>query len=151
MSWKSRVSVRVIYITLSLLALSPCPQASEEHAFVPTPDQLPGATKVDAEGVIETLARIPGLVIIDSRISMDRKQGYIESAISLPDNETDCGSLEVLLDELDTPVLFYCNGPKCGRSVKAIHKAQACGYRNVYWFRGGFEEWTAKGYPFLKE
>lgn len=115
------------------------------------PDSIPGTTKVDAEGLIDTIGRVSDLVIIDSRIAMDRKQGYIEGSVSLPDTDTDCDALSVLLKKLDTPALFYCNGPKCGRSVKAIHKAQACGYTSLYWFRGGFEEWTAKGYPFLKE
>jgi rhodanese-related sulfurtransferase len=145
------ISVRIVPVILALLAWPAVAHAAGDHAVVPTPDEVPGTVKVDAEGLIDTLARIPNLVIIDSRISMDRKQGYIEESISLPDTETDCDSLEVALDKPDTPVLFYCNGPKCGRSVKAIHKAQACGYRMIYWFRGGFEEWTAKGYPFLKE
>ena len=125
--------------------------ATENGAVSDAPDVLAGTTKVDAEGLIETLGRVPDLVIIDSRIAMDRKQGYIEDSVSLPDTATDCDSLSVLLEGRSTPVLFYCNGPKCGRSVKAIHKAQECGYDRIYWFRGGFEEWTTKGYPFLKE
>lgn len=115
------------------------------------PDTIPNTTKVDAEGLIETLAEMPHLLLVDSRIAMDRKQGYIEGAISLPDIETTCESLEKIIPALNQPALFYCNGVKCGRSVKAIHTAQQCGYTNLYWFRGGFEEWNEKGYPFLKE
>ena len=40
---------------------------------------------------------------------------------------------------------------KCGRSAKAIVIALQCGYSNIYWFRGGFEEWLSKGYPYLQE
>lgn len=142
----------LVPVATLLMALCVYPLFAEEKGAVPdAPDVLAGTTKVDAEGLIETLGRVPDLVIVDSRIAMDRKQGYIEGSISLPDTATDCDSLSVLLDGRSTPVLFYCNGPKCGRSVKAIHKAQECGYDRVYWFRGGFEEWTTKGYPFLKE
>jgi rhodanese-related sulfurtransferase len=51
----------------------------------------------------------------------------------------------------DHPVVFYCNGIRCGRSREAAQIARGCGFRNVYWFRGGFEEWLAQGYPYLKE
>ncbi|MBU1190142.1 MAG: rhodanese-like domain-containing protein [Gammaproteobacteria bacterium] len=115
------------------------------------PDDIPNTTKVDAEGLINAVSKHDRLVLIDSRIAMDRKQGYIEGAISLPDTETSCESLAKLIPELGQAALFYCNGVKCGRSVKAIYVAQKCGYTNLYWFRGGFEEWTEKGYPFLKE
>lgn len=141
------ICVRGALLSLCLLTAHLSP-ASEN---VPAPDALPGTVKVDAEGLIDTIGRVADLVIIDSRIAMDRKQGYIEGSLSLPDTDTDCDSLSLLIKTPATPVLFYCNGPKCGRSVKAIHKAQACGYTSLYWFRGGFEEWTAKGYPFLKE
>lgn len=150
MSYRHLSSARAALLTAAL-AVAFATQASGEAKAPRAPDNIPGTIKVDAEGLIDTLARVPELVLIDSRIAMDRKQGYIEGSISLPDTDTDCDSLSLLIPSLDRPALFYCNGPKCGRSVKAIHKAQACGYSKLYWFRGGFEEWTEKGYPFLKE
>ena len=99
----------------------------------------------------DALAAGDKLVIIDSRISDDRRQGYIEGSISLSDENTDCDSLSLYLQALKSPVIFYCNGPKCGRSARAVKIALACGYETVYWFRGGFEEWQAKNYPIIKE
>jgi len=122
-----------------------------EEGHPEAPDSIPGAIKVDAEGLIDTMGKIDNLIIVDARVAMDRKQGYIEGSLSLPDTDTDCETLSVIIPALDRPALFYCNGPKCGRSVKSIQKAQACGYTNLYWFRGGFEEWTKKNYPVLKE
>lgn len=138
-------------ILAAVLAVTAGVQTAGADGSVHAPDNIPGTLKVDAEGLIDTIASTPGLVLIDSRIAMDRKQGYIEGSVSLPDTDTDCDTLSLVIADLNRPVLFYCNGPKCGRSVKAIHKAQACGYSKLYWFRGGFEEWTEKGYPFLKE
>jgi rhodanese-related sulfurtransferase len=117
----------------------------------PAPMEIPGAVKVDAEGVIKIADEIPGLKIIDSRVTADRKQGYIESSISLPDESTTCESLARFIPKKNSPVLFYCNGVKCGRSVVAIGIAQKCGYTNIYWFRGGFEEWLAKRYPVVRD
>lgn len=122
---------------------------AEEPPFIP--DSIPDVTTVDAEGLLETFDKMPGLLMIDARIAMDRQQGFIEGSISLPDVETDCNALGVHIPALDSPTLFYCNGLKCGRSVKSIYTAKDCGYTNLYWFRGGFEEWSSKAYPFLKE
>lgn len=125
--------------------------AEELPEGVEYPEQIAGVTSVNAEGLIESITQHEDMFIVDARAAMDRKQGYIEGSVSLPDTETDCDSLNVLVPNLHRPLLFYCNGPKCGRSVKSINKAKVCGYTNLYWFRGGYEEWTAKGYPTLKE
>lgn len=118
---------------------------------VVSPDSIPGTVKVDAEGLLDLVEKNLGLVIVDARIRQDRLQGYIEGSVSLPDVETTCESLARVIPGKATPVLFYCNGPKCGRSVHASRKALGCGYTRVYWFRGGFEEWKKKDYPYLKK
>lgn len=137
-------------LALILLGLLAGPSVLAQDAVV-APDEIPGSTKVGAEGVIKLAGHVPNLRIIDARIRMDRRQGYIEGSISLPNIETDCDSLAEVVPHKTTPVLFYCNGPKCGRSVISVRRALECGYTDVYWFRGGFEEWKQSGYPFLKE
>ncbi len=121
------------------------------EAPIRSPDEIPGTVKVDAEGLIDLVYRIPDLTLIDSRLAMDRRHGYIEGSESLPDTDTDCQSLARRLQGPDAPVAFYCNGPRCGRSATAAQVAVDCGYRRIYWFRGGFEEWLEKGYPVVKE
>jgi rhodanese-related sulfurtransferase len=116
-----------------------------------SPDNIPGSTKVDAEGLIELVEDKPDLIMIDSRISSDRIQGHIEGSVSLPDERTNCETLAEVLPSREVPVLFYCNGPKCGRSAVAVNVALSCQYNNIYWFRGGFEEWKHKKYPYIKE
>lgn len=116
-----------------------------------SPESIDNTTKVDAEAFIELVDEIDDLIIIDSRIPGDRKQGYIEGSLSLPDVETSCESLAKVIPKKDSPSLFYCNGVKCGRSAEAIKVALSCGYSNIYWFRGGFEEWLQKGYPYLQQ
>lgn len=130
--------------------LSCCAQGASA-AEVVSPDSIPGTTKVDAEGVINIVNTVPDLILVDARITTDRKQGFIEGSVSLPDVETTCETLAKVIPRKSTPALFYCNGVKCGRSVKAIATAKGCGYSNIYWFRGGFEEWKVKGYPFITE
>jgi len=135
-------------LLISLLAFNATTFA---EPIVPVPEQIPGAKRVDAETVIEVAGKLKQLVIVDSRIPDDRKIGYIENSISLPDAKTNCKSLAKIVPSKSTPVLFYCNGVKCGRSVVATTTAVRCGYKHIYWFRGGFEEWKAKEYPYLHE
>jgi len=114
------------------------------------PLEIPGVIKVFAEDIFTLNEKIPNLLIIDARITSDRKHGYIEGSINLPDIETNCDSLAKIIPTKKIPVLFYCNGVKCGRSVNSSKTALQCGYTNIYWFRGGFEEWKSKSMPFLK-
>ena len=115
-----------------------------------SPGEIKGSTKIDAESLIKLAAEHENLVIIDSRIKSDRRQGYIAGSVSLPDTETDCFSLFQIINRKNTATVFYCNGPKCRRSDRAIAIASECGYTNLYWFRGGFEEWKNKNYLISK-
>lgn len=116
-----------------------------------SPEQIPGTTLIDAAALIELATTTPDLRIIDSRIHSDRHHGYIEGSVNLPDIETTCNSLAQHIDSLQTPTAFYCNGPKCGRSAKAVKVALGCGYDNLYWYRGGMEAWMAEGFPIVKD
>ncbi len=115
------------------------------------PDSIKGTTKVNAEGVIELVEKYEDLIVVDSRIKADRKQGYIEGSIGLQDIDTTCDTLAKTIPSKTNPSLFYCNGVKCGRSVKAIKIAVGCGYSKLFWFRGGYAEWLEKGYPVVNK
>jgi rhodanese-related sulfurtransferase len=151
---EKRVSTMVgrrLPVVVALAWLAAFTGAVPADSEVVSPDSIPGTTKVDAEGVLELAEKNPELVIVDARIRQDRLQGYIEGSISLPDVDTSCESLARVIPRKSTPILFYCNGPKCGRSVHSSRKALGCGYASVYWYRGGFEEWKNKNYPYLKK
>ena len=132
-----------MFVLLGLLLLSGNVFAGKKEV----PKFIDGTVKVSAEEMIELVEASPNLVILDSRKASDFQKGFIEGAISLPNTETDAGSLAKHLKSKSTPVVFYCNGIKCGRSVKAAEIALAAGYSKIYWFRGGMEEWEAKGLP----
>ena len=142
-------------ISLFCLMLVASPGVSAEEKPDISPEEIQGIPKVTAEEVFELFEKTPGLVIIDSRLdtgpSSGRANGFIEGSVSLPDIRTDCAALARVIPKKDTPSLYYCNGPKCGRSAKAIEVARKCGYSNIYWFRGGFAEWQQKGYPYVKK
>ena len=136
---------------ISLAGLLLASSVAAQSPVLPTPENIPEAQTVNAEEFIELIGKTPGIKVIDARVTKDRVHGFIEGSVSLPDLDTSCNALTEIIPEKNSPVAFLCNGIRCGRSVRAIKIAHLCGYRNMYWFRGGFDEWTAKGYPVLKE
>ena len=145
---------QILWLLVLLCGAAAAPAATTPdltRGKVIVPDEIPGVKTLTAEGLIEKANNIEGLIIIDSRISKDRAIGYIEDSVSLPDINTNCDTLEKLVKNKQTPLLFYCNGVKCGRSVVAVKIAKSCGYKNLSWFRGGFEEWQEKGYQYMTQ
>ena len=139
---------RILSINLILITLvSFNTYASEKKS----PESIDGTTRVSAEDIFDLYDKFENLVIIDSRKPSDRAGGYIEDSIALPDTDTTPATLAEHVATKATEVVFYCNGPKCGRSVKAAKIAVKDGYKNVYWFRGGWEEWSNNNYPFAKD
>lgn len=54
---------------------------------------------------------------------------------------------ESLPADKSTIMVFYCSGKYCWKSFKAGVRSVKDGYTNIQWFRGGFPEWDAAGYP----
>ena len=148
MRYSLKLTLPASFILFIYMASTNTIYASKE---VESPLEIPGVTKVFSEDIFKLYEKTPNLLIIDARITSDRKHGYIEGSVNLPDLDTNCKTLAKVIPTKKTPILFYCNGVKCGRSVSSSKTALKCGYTNIYWFRGGFEEWKSKNMPFLKQ
>jgi rhodanese-related sulfurtransferase len=125
--------------------------AAEGSLRVESPESLVIAITIDSEHLIELYQSVPGLKIIDARHHEDHTQGYIETSFNLPLAKTDCKSLSELAGHKEQAMVFYCNGNAADASIGAIQIAADCGYKRLFWFRGGFVEWQDKDYPYLIE
>ncbi|HEX5133372.1 MAG TPA: rhodanese-like domain-containing protein [Candidatus Krumholzibacteria bacterium] len=90
-----------------------------------------------------------GLVfIIDARDPQEYEFGHIPGAINVPYDRLpeylDMLSAEVPMDQ---PVIIYCRGPECDFSDQLATELKVLGYQNVRVFTGGWEQWSAAGYP----
>jgi PQQ-dependent catabolism-associated CXXCW motif protein len=45
------------------------------------------------------------------------------------------------------PLLFFCQGANCWESYNAALRANAAGYSQIYWYRGGLAAWQEAGLP----
>jgi rhodanese-related sulfurtransferase len=132
---------RMFIASLFALGLAAAPARAD------APLTIPGARTVDARAIVALIETRPDLVIFDNRRAEDYANGFIEGAIRVLDTDLTEAFLAGHLRTKDTPVLFYCNGLRCGRAAKAAEMAVRWGYTQVHYYALGMEEWRALGLP----
>lgn len=137
------MSPRVLLVLMAWLWLVPA--AASDRPLAPA--SVPGSQLVSAEQAIDLIGAQPNLLVIDSRRREEFDKGHVEGAINLLDTELTRQVLLKLAPSPDRPLLFYCNGERCLRSSNSARQALSWGYRKVYWFRGGWQEWIDKHLP----
>jgi len=110
-----------------------------------SPLTVDGATTIDAHQAKELHDR--GVPFVDVRTPELWEAAHIPGAHFLEFFSTFDEASLLKIGTKDNEVVIYCAGPSCKRSSKACAKAAAWGFQNVYYFRGGFPEWQAAGYP----
>lgn len=103
-----------------------------------------GVRTVGETELIEHLEN--GMPAVDSRDRDAHERATIPGAASLPFADT-----AVRRDELDRehPTVFFCNGPQCGQSPRAIRSLIEAGHRPelIWYYRGGLHDWVTLGLP----
>jgi rhodanese-related sulfurtransferase len=112
--------------------------------------EIAGTKTVNAQQIFDLVAKTPDIVILDNRKEDDYAAGHIEGAVRLIDTDVNAESLAQHIKRKDTPVLFYCNGVKCGRAAKAAEKAVHLGYTEVYYYALGMDEWNTQHLPLVR-
>lgn len=135
--------VQTFFVMLLALAFAATAQAANPEYFY--------KNLVDIS-YVKPLVKVPnpeGVKLIDSRPYQGKYiQGYIPTAISLPDSEFEKKAAELLPKDKNTTLVFYCEGPECKLSHNSARKAEKLGYKNVKVFPGGYPEWVKAGnYP----
>ncbi len=138
------------YIRNLLLALAATVYFGAAAVAQDAPMEIAGAKTVDAKQIFELVAKTPNMVILDNRKPEDYAAGHIEGAIRLIDTDVSAETLAKHIATKGTPVLFYCNGVKCGRAAKAAEKAIQLGYTKVYYYALGMDEWNAERLPLVR-
>lgn len=126
----------VILLILAGMIMASPSQAKEPWMF----DEI-----ADVDFVISkiTVPMAEDVMIIDARPYKTKYvKGFIPGAVSIPFSEFD-KKTDMLPENKDALLIYYCGGVKCKLSHKSAHKARKLGYTNVKVF--------AKGYPEYKK
>ncbi|MEV1332042.1 rhodanese-like domain-containing protein [Micromonospora costi] len=89
-------------------------------------------------------ARVPGLVVVDSRGPDAWAQGHLPDAVHLPTADIPARAAELVPP--GSTVVTYCWGPGCNGSTRAALAFARLGYR-VKEMLGGYEYWVREGLP----
>ena len=135
---------RFALAVIALLTLSTSALAAVKK---PTPLTITGGELIDAAGMKPMWwGSQANLLIVDSRIVPEFREGHIPGSLNMPFAEM--GALRAKLPaDKNHPLCFYCNGPKCWKSYDAALLAIQWGYGKVYWFRDGLPAWRKAHLP----
>lgn len=127
------------------VAVCLCASAMSAHAAKISPESVTGAETVDSSKAKALFDK--GVLFVDVRSDKDWSAGRIPDAIHL--NVKTAFNEESLLKEAkkNEEIVLYCNGESCLRSSKASAMAVGWGFSKVYYYRLGFPDWKAAGYP----
>ncbi len=141
------------------LAMSPATKAdfkSVASMLNTTPTALPGAKVISAAEAKNLIEK--GVPVYDVRVKEEYDTAHVPGAISVPYGESsakevdfdpvdDKFALDKLPKDKNAALMMYCDGTICWKSYKSAVMAIKAGWKNVYWFRGGFPEWKEKNMP----
>lgn len=92
------------------------------------------------------LMKNPNVLLIDARGSEEYQKGHLPGAINIYAYEPDQNVYFSTITKLDNNKLLivYCDGGHCDASHKLSADIMSFGYKKVYLYNGGWEEWTQK-------
>jgi PQQ-dependent catabolism-associated CXXCW motif protein len=133
----------------------PPPVLRQAPYSAPTPSRIPDARVVRTAELSQMLQSASKPVLID--VAAGEGHETLPGAVWIPgagrgDNfiDTTQAELALLLSGLTSgdrnrPLVFFCVNAQCWLSFNAARRAVAAGYREVYWYRGGYAAWKAAG------
>lgn len=121
------------------------------------PASLTGGKVISAEEA-KKLNDAKDATFVDTRSPINFGKGHLPGAKSIGyreksakaadfDPAQDSFDFSKLPADKNAKVVFYSDGPSGWKSYKAAVLSINEGYKNVMYYRGGFADWSAKGYP----
>lgn len=113
-----------------------------------TPVAIDGVAVVSAEQAKDLLAK--GAKVFDARKKATFAEGHIPGAVSVGsayDKESMVFDAAVFGANKDQVIIVYGHGIDGWTAVYGAKAAVAAGFKKIYWMRGGWSEWSAKGFP----
>ncbi len=90
---------------------------------------------------------LQNILFVDARNKSDYDYSHIKNSVSLPVFQFE--DYKRILETIDVnqPIVVYCNGPDCDMSDMLAKILVDSGYRKIFVFTGGWEEWEKVNYP----
>jgi rhodanese-related sulfurtransferase len=92
-----------------------------------------------------------GIKFIDARPVDEYTEGHIKGAVNIPFYGSENYTSVLNKISKDEIVVTYCSGEDCDLSILLGDELFSKGYKKVYVFFGGWNDWLIKGYPADKQ
>ena len=151
-----KLMVSALMVASLLLALAQQAIAQSDGVTV-TPTTLAGGKVITSEEARKLIDQ-KGILVIDTRSPVNFGKSHVPSAVSIAykENSDKTANFDGTVDQFDlsklpadktASIVIYSDGPTGWKSYKGAVLAIKGGYKNVMYLRGGWAEWTAKGFP----
>ncbi len=120
-------------------------------AVVVTSDRRPAAADYPLITTSELKAMMEQktpFALVDARTEEEFSEAHIVGSINIPEKKFD-EQRSLLPENKENPLVFYCNGVKCGKSKRTAVKAAALGYKNIRIYSEGFPVWEEMNLPIV--
>ena len=87
------------------------------------------------------------VIFVDARDETDFLVGHITNSINIPFDDFDNHKQKLELLSKEKPMVIYCAGTDCDLSILLGNLLFEQGYKQVYIFFGGWNEWLNAKYP----
>jgi rhodanese-related sulfurtransferase len=88
-----------------------------------------------------------GVKFIDSRDEADYISGHIANSVNIPFDDFDNHKIKLETISKEKPVVIYCGGTECDLSILLGNLLFSQGYKQVYVFFGGWDDWVNANFP----
>lgn len=88
-----------------------------------------------------------GVLFIDARDETDFLAGHITNSVNIPFDDFDNHKQKLEKISKDKPLVVYCAGTDCDLSILLGNLLFDQGFKQVYIFFGGWNEWLDANYP----
>lgn len=102
--------------------------------------------EIDRDALWQRIQAGDGIVVVDALGPISYAAAHLPGAVNIPPERVE-GLAERRIPNLDAEVVVYCQNPRCESSVEVAEQLVTLGYRNVWHYAGGKDEWRAGGLP----
>lgn len=91
-----------------------------------------------------------GVTLVEALPEQYWKQGHLPGAIQIDHTEIKEKAPELLPDK-EAKIVVYCANAECQNSVNAVRALESMGYKNVYEYPEGKQDWSEAGHTLVSE
>ena len=104
--------------------------------------------KITKEQLRDRLDKDTNLKLVNVLPKENFEEKHIPGSINIPVNQIEEKAQQRL--DKDEKIVVYCANFECSASPKAAEKLENLGYKNVYDYEGGVEDWRDAGYKLVE-